>query len=54
LAQEKRFISNDIIEKCKDCQYRYMCLSNSDIEEKAGKFHKINSCTFNPYENKWE
>ncbi|HHH54241.1 MAG TPA: hypothetical protein ENK91_11315, partial [Bacteroidetes bacterium] len=47
-------ISNDKIEKCKDCQYRYMCLSNSDIEEKAGKFYKINSCTFNPYLNKWK
>ena len=31
--QKKWHISNDIIEKCKDCQYRYSCLSNSDVEK---------------------
>jgi len=37
-------IKNDDIEICKKCQYRYMCLSNSDIEHKNGKYYKINYC----------
>ncbi len=47
------FISNDLIEKCKDCQYRYCCLSNSDINEKNEHFHKTETCDFDPYKNKW-
>ena len=52
--QYKWNISNNKIQKCKDCQYRYMCLSNSDIIEKNGKFYKVDICNFNPYTNKWE
>ena len=51
--QAKWRITNDMIEKCKDCQYRYMCLSNSDIVQKNNKYYKLNSCDFNPYKNKW-
>src|SRR5690606_8369796 len=29
--KKKYDYKNDLIEKCKDCQYRYMCISNSDI-----------------------
>ena len=46
-------VSNDSIEKCKDCQYRYMCLCNSDIESKDGKFYKLSTCDYDPYENVW-
>ena len=42
--QKKSNISNDHIEVCKDCKYRYMCINNSDIEEKDGKFYKTKSC----------
>jgi SPASM domain peptide maturase of grasp-with-spasm system len=53
--QKKWHISNDKIEKCKDCQYRYMCMSNTDIiEDKNGKFNKVDLCTFDPYLNEWE
>jgi SPASM domain peptide maturase of grasp-with-spasm system len=51
--KEKWFITNDKIEKCKDCQFRYACLSNSDIIKKKNKFYKTLDCGYNPYENKW-
>lgn len=46
-------ISNDLIVKCKDCQFRYMCSDNSDIIIRNKKFEKIKTCNFNPYENNW-
>lgn len=48
------FLSNDKIEKCKNCQYRYSCISNSDIEKIEGLYFKKNTCNFNPYTNKWD
>lgn len=51
--QEKWNISNDIIEKCKDCQFRYSCLSNSDVEKTDTEYKKINTCNFDPYTNTW-
>jgi len=47
-------ISNDEIEKCKDCQYRYQCQSNSDIIEENNKYFKVDTCNYNPYENVWD
>lgn len=41
------------IEKCKDCQYRYQCISNSNIKEIEAKYSKIDSCNFDPYQNVW-
>lgn len=37
-------INNDKIEKCKNCIYRYCCLSNSDIVKREGKFYKSEYC----------
>ncbi len=51
---EKYYLKNDSIEKCKDCQFRYMCLSNSDIEKKGKNYYKIDTCTYDPYKNTWE
>lgn len=42
--QKLWFITNDEIEKCKDCQFRYMCLSNSDIITNKGKNYKVHYC----------
>ncbi|MDX8554360.1 hypothetical protein MK851_12090 [Tenacibaculum sp. 1B UA] len=44
--KKKWRISNDMVEKCKDCQFRYMCLSNSDIKEEEGKIIKLNYCNY--------
>ncbi|UXE68935.1 MAG: grasp-with-spasm system SPASM domain peptide maturase [Chryseotalea sp. WA131a] len=46
-------ISNDQIEICKDCKYRYTCVSNSDIRMENDKFFKVNYCNFNPYTDEW-
>lgn len=46
-------ISNDKIEKCSSCQYRYTCVSNSDIKKIKGKYFKLNTCDFNPINNQW-
>jgi SPASM domain peptide maturase of grasp-with-spasm system len=51
--KEKWLISNDQIEKCKDCQFRYACLFNSDIEKRGDQFFKIENCGFDPYTNEW-
>lgn len=51
--QEKWLLHNDRIEKCRDCQYRYLCLSNSDIVEADGKYYKKDTCRFDPYANIW-
>lgn len=54
LFKEKWFVSNDDVEKCKKCQYRYSCVSNSDIIKKDGKFFKKIECSFDPEKNVWE
>lgn len=47
-------ISNDKIEKCKECQFRYICSNQSEVVLKKGKYFKIDNCGFNPRENKWD
>lgn len=47
-------INNDSIEVCKDCQFRYLCLDNSDLLSKNNKIFKLETCNFNPYKNKWK
>ena len=46
-------ISNDEIEVCKACQYRYGCVDNSAIVSRNGKFFKDQSCNYDPFQNKW-
>jgi len=51
--QAKWFIGHDKIEICKVCQYRYMCVDNTDIKKINKKYTKIFKCKFNPYTNIW-
>lgn len=51
--QTKWKITNDQIEICKDCQYRYACVNNSDIRRDGDKLYKINYCNFDPYTNEF-
>ena len=51
--KEKWLVSNDKVQQCKDCQYRYVCLSNTDLEFKDGEWHKTDYCNFNPNLNEW-
>lgn len=47
------YTCNDKIETCNVCQFRYMCLSNSDIIMKDKKLYKKDKCNFDPYLNIW-
>lgn len=47
------FLNNDKIEKCKDCQYRYVCLDDSEIIERDNLYFKTNDCSYNPYSDTW-
>lgn len=47
-------ITKDSVEVCKDCQYRYMCVDNSEISQIDGKYERGANCTFNPYINAWQ
>ena len=51
--QAKWFIHNDLIEKCRDCQFRYVCVSNSDLIKENGNYIKTSPCNFDPYTNTW-
>lgn len=51
---EKWFVTKDQIAICKDCQYRYFCMDNSDLIVKKGHYHRITKCNFNPYKNTWD
>ncbi len=51
--QVKWGISKDKIEICKDCQFKYSCVDNSDIIKKNNKFFKVESCNYNPIKNIW-
>lgn len=42
--QKKWEISNDLIEKCKSCKFRYCCFSNTDLHYSNKKWYKVNSC----------
>ncbi len=46
-------ITKDKVEVCKDCQYRYMCVDNSELLEVEGKFIRDRVCNFDPYKNIW-
>lgn len=52
--KRKWFISNDNIDICKDCQFRYICFDNTDIEFNGSTWEKVNHCQFNPYVNEWK
>lgn len=51
--QVKWGIGNDKIEICKDCQFKYSCVDNSDIIKQNNKFFKVESCNYNPIKNIW-
>lgn len=45
--QEKWILNNDKIEKCKECKYRYCCVSNTDLYQVNLKWFKKNYCLLN-------
>ena len=47
------FVSNDKIEICKDCQYRYVCFDPSELIFEKAQVKKVSRCNFDPYKNEW-
>jgi SPASM domain peptide maturase of grasp-with-spasm system len=52
--REKWTITNDQVETCRDCQFRYACVSNSDIATANSKMYKTSMCNFDPSSNTWK
>lgn len=51
--QQKWFYQNDQIEKCRECEYRYMCMDTSDLVIRAGKICKKKDCGYDPHTQQW-
>ena len=49
------YIKKDDIKKCKDCEYRYMCLDcRIYITDPHDPFSAPAKCNYNPCTNKWQ
>jgi hypothetical protein len=51
--QQKWKVQIDTVDSCKDCQYRFCCIHNSDIDITNSMIRKKDKCIFNPKVNKW-
>jgi SPASM domain peptide maturase of grasp-with-spasm system len=52
--QAKWKINNDKMERCKDCEYRFMCMDNTDIEYREDGIYKKEDCGYDPYTQTWD
>lgn len=49
------FIHKELIDTCKACEYRHMCVDNClPIEREAGSWYRSAECNYNPYVCKWD
>jgi SPASM domain peptide maturase of grasp-with-spasm system len=47
-------VTKDMIEVCKDCEYRYMCVDDRiPIQDLNGSWRHKNECNYDPYTTKW-
>ncbi len=51
--QEKWFICKDLINVCKECEYRYMCIDSRDPIKINSRWIYAEECGYNPYIAKW-
>lgn len=51
--QQKWFYSNDQVEICRLCEYRYMCMDTSDIVIRQGRAFKKKQCGYDPHTQQW-
>lgn len=47
-------INNDRIERCRDCEYRYICMDNSELEFREEGIFKKQLCPYDPYTANWD
>jgi SPASM domain peptide maturase of grasp-with-spasm system len=58
IVKTKRFqalwkVKKDIIEICKECEYRYMCMDNRIPKKRGNKWIHEESCNYNIHLNQW-
>lgn len=46
-------IKNDNIRVCQDCEYRYMCLDNTEVVIDEEGYRKVKACAYDVYEGVW-
>ncbi len=51
--QNQWFVKNDMIEICRDCEYRYICTDNTSIQLTEDGYKKSKACNYNPYTGNW-
>lgn len=51
--QQKWYYSNDQVEQCRICEYRYMCMDTSDIVMRNGRAYKKKQCGYDPLTQQW-
>jgi SPASM domain peptide maturase of grasp-with-spasm system len=47
-------VNNDHIVKCRGCEYRYMCMDNSEVVMRDGEWYKTADCGYNPETTAWQ
>ena len=53
--QKYWFVNKGLIDVCKDCEFRHMCVDNRvPIERKSNEWYNSLECNYNPYIGKWE
>lgn len=51
--QKLWFLRNDLVKVCKDCEYRFLCLDNTEIIHEEGEYKKTKPCVYDPYSMSW-
>ncbi len=53
--QKYWFVHKGLIDVCKECEFRHMCVDNRvPIERKSNEWYNSLECNYNPYIGKWE
>ena len=53
--QKYWFVHKDLIDVCKDCEFRHICVDNRiPIERSKDEWYYSLECNYNPYISKWE
>ena len=53
--KELWFIHKELIDVCKDCEFRHMCVDACPpLQRKNGSWYRAKECNYNPYLCKWD
>jgi SPASM domain peptide maturase of grasp-with-spasm system len=47
-------IGHDKVETCKDCEFRYCCIDNDELQQQDGKWYRSTACGYDPYRGVWK